>query len=1498
MSAFRWTLGTFFVSAFFFFGITGVQADEEMATTPFDGVDLSYSSLSVVDTRLDTVEGNPDLILSAKLQNTGNDTRTFSTSVEFRGATEANQGESAVVHAPADYTVPAGEELSIAFPVFRPVSLMGTYDTVLIVSDDKGNTVTRTSLSQQELVATERVTVKNCTFGPSDGDNGVLVVATDEKQSEIIMACEAALTKGKPAVIRMVARMTDYRTATPVVLGEKTLALSTVAIPVRLFVPAKVAGQYQLEVVMINENNQDISAPVRVPLTVKGNGGKIRGLTELKKDSTQPTMLPVGVAVELYDDAEYALSLALLSDGVACAEPVSVAVQNTNLKDAMIQVTKNCPNPVLSATLLSGGSTVLDQAEKRVSPITGIASPMMESSFFDGILSKLPWIIVAVLGVFAGYFIFQKERLRRMAPIWVLALASVFFGFSVDRVQAAATGFTLYCNDISCPSDATVFYNFWTDKNTYAPGETINITMSIASDDHPVPSNNLCPEVRMRINGGSNGPDLVTGCYSANQFTAGIELNLTQTAPMSAGAFTIGVTVGQNGYASPPSLTMSGLSVTAAPAPTASLNISPSTATFPTQITFTLSSTNAQSCEVRETTQPFTYVDKSTNTTGITIPPSQVAVGTYQFQTRCWSGTNGTGTVSSTDSDTLTINAASPPSANFTSTPSCTIALNGTGCNTTIGWTSANLTTAVLTNCSDTQITSTGVGNQSFSPVYVPYNSGCYRIHDGTRTGPILATGNVNSSCASGTTWNTNSLTCVSSGPAPVNGTCGSAHRSTVSGAPSPAQQCSAGAVGNQDAYLSGDTFDSNGFISTGPSNSFYLGYYWECNGSGGGSNKGCFAYREPLCGSADGGSYSNAPTDDSSPMKQTLCQAGTPSSVTTNPTTYTWSCTNGTGPTDTCSATRTTGPTAQITARVVVATEDQSFWKKFVSFVTGRNHTAQATGPNANITTNGTAAIDWTSSGTSSCNITKQGTPGTFASGLTGSQSLSGATLGVGTHTFNISCSGPSGNTAPDSVNVIVTAAGGGAPSGPPGGSGGFFTATADTSCGSGTINLAWNSVNGATSYQLRDGSTQIYSGANTSYSHTGLVAGSAHSYTVRATNSNGSSAWSSVRNATAASACVGGSFTVNLTASPSNIVSGSSTLSWTTGGSPAWCWATGGTEGTWNNTWQSESGGSRAVTPTSTTTYTLECGDASTSVSDTATVTVGSGFTCTGSMSNHATVHSGDSTGLSANTPYSYSASNTGPKCQYYCNTGYTWDGSQCAGPTVSLNANPNPITAGNSSTLTWTPSSGVTSCWATNGTSPWTNSSRSASGGTQVVSPNVTTTYSIECWNATGISTGIRNRTITVTGGGPAAAVNLCPGSATMGVASIQQFTAYYTASGVAWNSCGAPNGTNVTSSATWSSSNTSVATMNNSSNKGRATGVAAGSATMSAVYSGLTATAAVTISCTPTNTCSSASSDTRAAGICAGDTFTITDGCGGTLTCSGTRVCDYNWKEVAP
>lgn len=45
------------------------------------------------------------------------------------------------------------------------------------------------------------------------------------------------------------------------------------------------------------------------------------------------------------------------------------------------------------------------------------------------------------------------------------------------------------------------------------------------------------------------------------------------------------------------------------------------------------------------------------------------------------------------------------------------------------------------------------------------------------------------------------------------------------------------------------------------------------------------------------------------------------------------------------------------------------------------------------------------------------------------------------------------------------------------------------------------------------------------------------------------------------------------------------------------------------------------------------------------------------------------------------------------------------------------------------------------------------------------------------------------------------------------------------------------------------------------------------------------------CTPTPDC-------KTNQVCAGTSYTVSDNCGGTSACQGTRSCDYNWKEVAP
>jgi len=93
---------------------------------------------------------------------------------------------------------------------------------------------------------------------------------------------------------------------------------------------------------------------------------------------------------------------------------------------------------------------------------------------------------------------------------------------------------------------------------------------------------------------------------------------------------------------------------------------------------------------------------------------------------------------------------------------------------------------------------------------------------------------------------------------------------------------------------------------------------------------------------------------------------------------------------------------------------------------------------------------------------------------------------------------------------------------------------------------------------------------------------------------------------------------------------------------------------------------------------------------------------------------------------------------------NTNVTWDGTDSDqnykkswtpvvsyGPDMTLTANPNPITKGQTSTLTWNSSSGSTSCSAN-----WTASH--ATSGSAGVSPAQTTAYSITCTNGnTGVS-----------------------------------------------------------------------------------------------------------------------------------------------------------------
>ncbi|WP_164779551.1 fibronectin type III domain-containing protein [Paenibacillus kobensis] len=77
--------------------------------------------------------------------------------------------------------------------------------------------------------------------------------------------------------------------------------------------------------------------------------------------------------------------------------------------------------------------------------------------------------------------------------------------------------------------------------------------------------------------------------------------------------------------------------------------------------------------------------------------------------------------------------------------------------------------------------------------------------------------------------------------------------------------------------------------------------------------------------------------------------------------------------------------------------------------------------------------------------------------------------------------------------------------------------TPTATAASASGKITLSWSGVTGATGYEVEVDGGAVIRIASTSYSHTGLAAGTLHNYRIRAINANNASEWSAIITQTA---------------------------------------------------------------------------------------------------------------------------------------------------------------------------------------------------------------------------------------------------------------------------------------------------------------------------------------------------------------------------------------------
>ena len=219
----------------------------------------------------------------------------------------------------------------------------------------------------------------------------------------------------------------------------------------------------------------------------------------------------------------------------------------------------------------------------------------------------------------------------------------------------------------------------------------------------------------------------------------------------------------------------------------------------------------------------------------------------------------------------------------------------------------------------------------------------------------------------------------------------------------------------------------------------------------------------------------------------------------------------------------------------------------------------ATSTGSTLDITANGSQGpvtlssgqsftLNWVSSNVTNCTLSESDVP--FSSGVTSNGSMgpvdpthpyyppAGAS-----YSFVISCQGVSG---PISDSVVVSQ--GTTPPAPkPLDAPTLFAATGKA-CG-GTIDLTWNSISGVSSYKIfRDG-TLIATSTGTSFTDTGLVPGSSHTYHLHSVSATQESADSNNVATFASNQCVNSTLdiTANGSQGPVTLSSGQSfTLNW----------------------------------------------------------------------------------------------------------------------------------------------------------------------------------------------------------------------------------------------------------------------------------------------------------------------------------------------------------------
>ena len=518
------------------------------------------------------------------------------------------------------------------------------------------------------------------------------------------------------------------------------------------------------------------------------------------------------------------------------------------------------------------------------------------------------------------------------------------------------------------------------------------------------------------------------------------------------------------------------------------------------------------------------------------------------------------------------------------------------------------------------------------------------------------------------------------------------------------------------------------------------------------------------------GGSAAQSATVSVKAAAPSISLSANPSTVTSGSgSTITWSSTNATACTASgawagakpVSGSQSTGALTANTTYILTCTGTGGSAVQSATVTVNPDPTAtvQVSASPSTVASGNASSLTWSSTNATSC---------TASGAWSGSKALSGSqSTGAlnANSTYSLTCTGP-GGSATQSTTVSVT---------PP-------APTVDLAANPSTIasgssaTLSWSSNNATscTASGAWSGSMPM-SGSQS----TGALKANA-AYKLTCTGVGGSATQSATVSVTSPAPPP----TISFSASPSTVVSGSSsTLSWSATNATS-CTASGGWSGS-----EAISGSQSTGALKANTTYTLTCTGAGGSAAQSATVTVTSPAPTVTLSASPSTVTSGsastlswsstNATACSASGGWTGSEPTSGSQStgSLTATTAYTLTCSGSGGsaaqsatvtvaapaPTASLSANPTSVASGGSSTLSWS-STNASSCTASGA---WSGT-KATSGSSSTGGITSTSSYTLTCSGAGG--SAVSNATVTVA---PALTITGTPAS-TATVGSLYSFT----------------------------------------------------------------------------------------------------------------------------